>query len=82
MEYSANSGRRPNSFSNASTVAEMLKRGLRTSWATPATREPIASSVRARRSWACMVVYSVTSRNVSTHQGGSPSARNQGLPSR
>ena len=82
MEYSANSGRWPNSFSKASTVAEMLKRGLRTSWATPATSEPIASSVRARRSWACMFVYSVTSLKVRTHHGACPPERNQGLPRR
>ena len=79
--YSAKSGRAPISASRASTVAEMLKRGLRTSWATPATREPIASRVRARRSCCCMRVKSVTSRKVMTRQGASPS-RNHGLARR
>ena len=69
-------------ISRASTVAEMLKRGLRTSWATPATSEPMASSVRARRSWFSRVMKAVTSRKVTTRQGDSASGRNHGLARR
>jgi hypothetical protein len=83
VEYSANSGRWPNSFSKASTVAEMLKRVAHlVRDRANATSDPMASSVRARRSWACMFVYSVTSRKVRTHHGGSPPALNHGLPRR
>ena len=37
-------------LSSASTVAEMLKSGLRTSWATPATSPPMAAMLSLRRS--------------------------------
>ncbi len=40
----------------------MLKSGLRTSWATPATREPIADIVSLLRSDSCSAMVRVTSR--------------------
>ncbi len=40
----------------------MLKSGLRTSWATPATSEPMADMVSLRRSDSCSATRRVMSR--------------------